>query len=61
MRTGSLSAHVGGGNIAGLFLITLLLIVPVTSMGYPQPPRKLVDVSGGFMMHITAQVREAPP
>ena len=38
--------------ISGLFLIVLLLIVPITSMGSPQqPPGRLVDV-GGFMMHI---------
>lgn len=39
----------------GLFLIALLLIVPITSMGYPQPPGRLVDVGsddGDFVMHI---------
>ena len=54
MRTGSISAHVERATIAGLFLIALLLIVPITSMGYlQQPPGRLVDVDGGgFIMHI---------
>lgn len=57
-KANKIVAH-GCYTIAGLFLIALLLIVPVTSMGYPQqPPGRLVDVGrdaaggGSFMMHI---------
>ncbi len=43
-----------GVGLAGLFLIIILilLIAPIASMGAPQPPGRLVDVSGGINMHI---------
>jgi pimeloyl-ACP methyl ester carboxylesterase len=43
-----------GVGLAGLFviIILILLIVPIASTAAPQPPGRLVDVGGGFMMHI---------
>jgi pimeloyl-ACP methyl ester carboxylesterase len=43
-----------GVGLAGLFviIILILLIAPIASMAAPQPPGRLVDVGGGFMMHI---------
>jgi pimeloyl-ACP methyl ester carboxylesterase len=40
----------GGGAVAALFLI-LLSIEPITSLGNPVPPGRLIDV-GGVSMHI---------
>ncbi|MDQ3837259.1 MAG: alpha/beta hydrolase [Thermoproteota archaeon] len=52
------AVHICAGTVASMFLIVLLLIMPLTPMGYtqlpegyPEAPGRLVSVDG-FMMHL---------